>query len=468
MRWRYSELLAGAVANLATVSVGCGIAWPSSTFQKLSEADREDNPFAEVLSEKVKLWSETALAIGGLAGPLLACWITRRKGPRLALLLSSVLYIAAWLLFMIVGSISLLIVARTIIGLANGYVLLVVTLYIGEIASDQYRGALGCFIQIGSTLGILIVYCTGPFVSYFMLQVICCAVPILFGTLFLYMPETPHYLVQRGHNQRALETLMFLRGARNTEEVKSELEEIQEYVKRRDGDDGAPVRTVHHLKHLLTNRGNRKALLISLGLVLFQQWSGIDIILANSELLFAESNASLGPIYGTIALGVLQFLSSCSTPLFIERTGRRPILLVSSIGLAIALATLGTYFMLSRHAVSIVSIRWLPLTALLGFVTLFNGGFGPVAWAIVMEIFAHELKPIGVTLSVLGSVLFDYTILQLITVLTTAAGLDWAFWVLACICAAAGAFCWICVIETGALNLLEIQERLSGIKTARL
>ncbi|XP_053669462.1 facilitated trehalose transporter Tret1-like [Anopheles marshallii] len=468
MHWRYNEFLAGAIANLATVSVGCGIAWPSPIFQKLSAADLNDNPFGKVLSEREKMWSEAGLAIGGLAGPLLAFWVNKHKGPRIALLLSSVLYIAGWLLCMIVGSVSLLILARTIVGFANGYVLLTVTLYIGEIASDRYRGALGCFIQIGTTLGILVVYCAGPFVSYLALQAICCGVPILFGTLFLYMPETPHYLVQRGHHQRALEALMFLRGARHADEVRSELEEIKQYVKRRDGDDGAPARAVHHLQRLLTHRGNQKALWISLGLVLFQQCSGIDIILANGELLFAKSNASLGPIYGTIVLGVLQFLSSCVTPFFIERSGRRPILLASSVGLMIALATLGTYFVLNRYTVSVESIRWLPLTALVGFVTLYNAGFGPVAWAIVMEIFAHELKPIGVTLSVLGAVLFDYAILQIITVLIQSAGLDWAFWILGSICAGAGLFCWLYVIETRGLNLVAIQERLSGIKTVRL
>uniref|UniRef100_A0A182P8W7 Facilitated trehalose transporter Tret1 n=1 Tax=Anopheles epiroticus TaxID=199890 RepID=A0A182P8W7_9DIPT len=469
MRWRYCELLAGAAANIATVSVGCGIAWPSPVFQKLTDPTLLDNPFGVILTERDQMWSEAGVAIGGLVGPLLGCWIAKHKGPRIALLLSSVLYIAAWLVLMIVGSISLLIVARTTVGMANGYVLLTVTLYIGEIASDRYRGALGCFIQIGTTLGIMVVYCAGPFVSYLALQAICCTVPILFGTLFLYMPETPHYLVQCGHGQRAVETLVFLRGARNADEVRPELEEIREFVRRRDRDDGTPTRTIHHLKHLFSGAGNRKALLISFGLVMFQQCSGIDVILSNSEALFRESNASLGPVYGTIVLGVLQLLSSCITPFFIDRTGRRPLLLASSIGLAIALATLGAYFSLNRYAVPAMdAIRWLPLTSLIAFVALYNGGFGPVAWAIVMEIFDHELKPIGVTLCVLGAGLFDYAILQLLTALIRAAGLDWAFWMLAGICIAAVPFCWKVVIETRALKLHEIQQRLAGVKVVRL
>uniref|UniRef100_A0A182KGI5 Facilitated trehalose transporter Tret1 n=1 Tax=Anopheles christyi TaxID=43041 RepID=A0A182KGI5_9DIPT len=436
--------------------------------KKLTEPTLQDNPFGVVLTERDMMWSEAALAVGGLAGPLLGCWIAQWKGPRMALLLSSVLYIAAWLMLMIVGSVSLLIVARTLLGLAGGYVLLTVTLYIGEIASDRYRGALGAFIQLGTTLGIMLVYCAGPFVSYLALQAICCAVPILFGTLFLYMPETPHYLVQCGHGQRAMETLMFLRGAHDGEEVLPELEEIRVYVGKRTGSDGTPVRTVQQLKHLLGKEGNRRALLISFGLVMFQQCSGIDILLANGETLFRESNASLGPTYGTLVLGVVQFLSTCLTPLFIDRTGRRPLLLASSIGLAITLATLGMYFSLNRYAVPVESIRWLPLTSLIGFVTLYNAGFGPVAWAVVMEIFTHELKPIAVTVCVLGAVVCDYAILQLLGGIIGAAGLDWAFWMLAGISLAAGTFCWTVVIETGGLKLTEIEQRLGGIKVVRL
>uniref|UniRef100_A0A182Q758 Major facilitator superfamily (MFS) profile domain-containing protein n=1 Tax=Anopheles farauti TaxID=69004 RepID=A0A182Q758_9DIPT len=454
--------------NFATVSYGCAVAWLSPVLLKLTDPELRDNPFEVVLSDRDQQWIDGAFAIGGSLGPVLACWIAQHKGPRMALLLSSVLYIVAWLLCMIVGSVALLIMARAVIGAANGYVLLAVTLYIGEIASDRYRGALGCFIQIGITLGILLVYCTGPFVSYLALQAICCGVPILFGTVFLYMPETPHFLVQRGHQQRAVETLMFLRGARQAAEVASELDEIREYVRRRDGDDGTPVRTIQHLKRLLTSVANRRALLMSLGLVMFQQGTGIDTIISNSEQLFVEADASLGPVYGTIVLGVLQFLSSCVTPWFIERTGRRPILLASSIGIALTLGLLGAYFVLKRHALRLAPVRWLPLTSLVGFVTLFNAGFGPVTWAIVMEIFAHELKPIGVMLCVIGSVVFDYGILRLVTVLITEAGFDWAFGTLACVCVAASAFCWKIVIETRNLNLLEIQQRLRGIKVVRL
>uniref|UniRef100_A0AAG5CN80 Major facilitator superfamily (MFS) profile domain-containing protein n=1 Tax=Anopheles atroparvus TaxID=41427 RepID=A0AAG5CN80_ANOAO len=471
MHWRYCELLAGAVANLATVSMGCSIAWPSPVLLKLTDGDLKDNPFDVVLTDRDKAWMDGALAIGGLCGPLVARWIALRKGRRIALLLSAVPYIVAWLLCMIVGSVSLLIVARAVAGFAGGYVLLAVTLYIGEIASDRYRGALGCFIQIGTTLGILYVYCIGPFVSYLALQALCCAIPILFGTLFLYMPETPHFLVERGLYQRAGESLMFLRGARSLDEVQPEVDELRQYIIQREPGDRAGG--ISHLWQLVTSRPNRRALIITLGLVMFQQATGIDSILANSELLFAKANSALDPVHSTIVLGAIQFASSCATPFVIDgRTGRRPILLGSSVGMTLALATLGTYFLLERHLASgsttLDAINWMPLAALIVFVALYNGGYGPVAWALVMELFPHSVKPGGVTACVLATVLFDYAVLQLLAVLITAAGFDWAFWTLAAIGAAAFAFSWRLVFETRGLTLVAIQERLAGVKVVRL
>ncbi|KFB36153.1 AGAP003495-PA-like protein [Anopheles sinensis] len=470
MHWRYCELLAGAVANLATVSLGCAIAWPSPVLLKLTDVDLEDNPFGVVVTERDKAWIDGALAIGGLCGPLVARWISLRKGRRIALLLSAVPYIVAWLLLMIVGSVSLLIVARAVTGFANGYVLLAVTLYIGEIASDRYRGALGCFIQIGTTLGILYVYCLGPFVSYLALQALCCAIPILFGILFLYMPETPHFLVERGLYQRAAETLMFLRGAHNLDDVQPELDELKQYIIQHV--PGATTRGFAHLWQLVTSRANRRALIITIGLVVFQQATGIDSIIANSEPLFAKANSALDPVHSTIVLGAIQFISSCATPFFIDgSTGRRPILLGSSIGLTLSLAILGTYFLLERHLIAsgmLEAINWMPLTALVVFVALYNGGYGPVAWALVMEMFPHAIKPSGVTICVLTAILFDYAILQLLNSLIVSVGYDWAFWMLAAIGSATFAFAWWMVFETRGLTLVAIQERLAGIKVVRL
>jgi Sugar (and other) transporter len=62
---------------------------------------------------------------------------------------------------------------------------------IGEIASDDCRGALGSFMQIGIVAGILYVYCIGPYVSFLTFQYLCLVVPIVFIVTFYFMPDSP-------------------------------------------------------------------------------------------------------------------------------------------------------------------------------------------------------------------------------------------------------------------------------------
>ncbi|XP_050088026.1 facilitated trehalose transporter Tret1-like [Anopheles aquasalis] len=469
---RYCELLAGATASFATASLGCSIAWPTSVLPKLTSPSPKDNPLgATLLHHDARMWIDTAPAIGGIVGPLVACWMADRKGRRIALLFSTALYVVSWMLFLLVASVEQLIVARATCGFANGYVLLAATLYIAEIASDRYRDMLGCFLQIGTTFGILYVYCLGPYVNFQIVHALCCAQSILFCVLFVYMPETPAYLISRGRYRQAIESLLFLRGSNHDSEVRDELDELVRYTVRPSCktsyyyQDSVLQRVTKQLLMLFTDRTNGKALLISLGLVVCQQWTYIDGILGSCTQFFAKATTTIRPEHATIILGGVQFFFSCLSPLILGRFARRSILMFAAIGMALAFVTLAIYFQLRKAGVlphDTLSFHWIPLIAALAFVALYNGGFGPAAWALVMELFAHQVKPLGLSFSVSCLLLCDFVVLRLFSFVTDSVGLEWAFWMLAVACTLAFGFSCLCVIETRGLTLCVIQERLGG------
>lgn len=76
----------------------------------------------------------------------------------------------------------------------------VTPMYIGEIATDDLRGALGSFMQLFIVSGILYVYAIGPYVSYYALQYACLAIPVLFAVVFFFMPESPYFYIAKGNN----------------------------------------------------------------------------------------------------------------------------------------------------------------------------------------------------------------------------------------------------------------------------
>lgn len=175
----------------------------------------------------------------------------------------------------------------------------------------------------------------GPYVSYYSLQWACLAVPIAFVGGFFMMPETPAYHIQKGNKDDAIHSLMFLRGM-SKESVQDELSVIQTSV------DEA-LKNKSSILDVFKNRASIKALIISVGLIAFQQLSGINAILFYSTSIFikagGEYEGALDPALSTILVGVVSLLAAGITPLIADRLGRKIILLFSAAGMAVSLVS---------------------------------------------------------------------------------------------------------------------------------
>ncbi|EDS37794.1 sugar transporter [Culex quinquefasciatus] len=413
----FREFLVAAVGeiipltNISAICVGLTVGWPSPMFQKLTDQGLSDNPIGYPIVESEQSWINSVLAVGGFFGPFAAGFLADWKGRKLALWLSGVIHIVGWIMLLQSTSVPVMIAARFVQGFAGGCILNGLTMYIGEIASDEYRGILGSFLQIGQTIGTLYVYLIGPYVSYISFQWICCAVPLLFTILFFYMPETPHFFISKGLYQQAANSLMYLRDA-SLEEIQGDLQLTKDYVLQEES-----VQKSNAFRSLFTNRANLRALMISFCLISLQQWSGIDCIQSNSELIFEKAEIALPSEVCTIIMGAVQV---------------------------------------------VFSISWIPLTGMIGFISIYNVGFGPVPWAIAAEIFAHDVKALGSMIIVSSSWVLDFLALRFFLLISESYGFEWAFWIFGLVCAGAFLFTLLCVIETKGLSLQEIQNRLGG------
>ncbi|XP_021693624.1 facilitated trehalose transporter Tret1-2 homolog [Aedes aegypti] len=453
-RATFREFLVAGVATISAVIMGLALGWPSPMFRKLTEHSLSDNPIGQVIVESEQSWINSVLAIGGFFGPFAAGFLADRHGRKLTLMLSALVHVAGWVMLLQAASVALMIGARFVLGFGSGCILVTLPMYVGEIASDQYRGMLGSFLQIGQTIGILYVYCIGPYVGYYAFQWICCAVPILFMIFFGYMPETPHYFVSKGLYQQATVSLMYLRDA-SADEIQPELQAVKQFLQREEQQKNSNA-----VKKLFTEAVNLKALAISFSLISLQQWTGIDCILSNSELIFDKAQISLSADVSTIIMGTIQVACCCVTLMFVDRVGRKPVLMSSALGLTVALTLLGFYFLMQNMDVEQQYISWIPLTGMVGFIAAFNFGFGPVPWAIAAEIFAHDVKAIGNTINVSVSWILDFLALRFFLLISESFGYQWAFWIFAIICALAFLFTMFFVLETKGLSLQEIQKRL--------
>lgn len=121
------------------------------------------------------------------------------------------------------------------------------------------------------------------------------------------------------------------------------------------------------------------ALTISLALMLFQQFSGINAVIFYAQSIFVAAGSTLAPAVCTIIVGVVQVVMTVTSALLIEKAGRRILLLQSSIVMGLCLIMLGVYFHLKETGVDVTNISFLPLTSVVLFIVSFSLGFGPVS-----------------------------------------------------------------------------------------
>lgn len=448
------QFIAGVAVNLASVVVGTCLGWTSPMEPVYSSNDTSVNPLETIPDTGEKSWIGSLVALGALIAPFVAGPLAGMIGRKLTLLASAIFFIVSWILLLTTSNVGQLLAARLIQGFGVGFVMTVQSMYIGEIATNEYRGALGSLMQLCIVLGILYVYAIGPYVSWAALQWACFAIPVIFAGVFFFMPETPTYYLTKGKRDEAIASLQWLRG-KSAEGVQKELEDtaatVEEAMKSKAG-----------VMDLFKSKGNIKALIICCGIISFQQLSGINVILFYSQTIFAKTGSSLAPAISTILVGIVQVVASAATPLIVDRLGRKPILLTSAGGMCLAHITMGLYFYMDYiKSDAVDSIGWLPIFSLIFFVTVYSVGFGPLPWAVLGEMFPPNVKSIASSIVASTCWILGFIVLQFFSSMDEAVGSHWSFWIFGIMCAIAFAFTLTQLMETKGMSLDEIQQALN-------
>lgn len=190
-------------------------------------------------------------------------------------------------------------------------------------------------------------------------------------TLELFI-ETPTYLVMRDKNSEAASALKWFRGPQYdpTEDI-AELQNENEENKANN----------LSILEALGRPASMRALVISFGLMFFQQVSGINAVIFYTTDIFNAAGTGIDAEIATILVGVMQVVATFVASLIVDRLGRRILLLISDSIMALCTLFLGIYFFLKdRDASSVEGLGWLPIVSLCLFIVTFSLGFGPVPW----------------------------------------------------------------------------------------
>lgn len=231
-------------------------------------------------------------------------------GRKLAMALTVIPFLVSWITLILTRDIIGVYAARFVGGMGSGAACVLVPVYIGEIAQASIRGRLGTFFPLLFSLGIVYSYVMGAYLSYTIFNVSCCILSIIFLVIIVFLPESPMWLVHSEKKSEAVKVLKILRGFNY--DVKEEISTLQDESERMDAKRGG-------IMDLIGTKAGRKAFVTCLGLMWFQQMSGIDAVLFYTVRIFQNAGSTIEPFVATIVIGLIEVAMTMCVVLIIDR-----------------------------------------------------------------------------------------------------------------------------------------------------
>ena len=387
------------------------------------------------------------LLLGGVVGALFAGVLSDRWGRRNVMFLTTLIFLIGAVILAITANYHLFLAARVIIGIGVGIASLVSPLYLAEVAPPHYRGRFVCLFQIMVAAGILAAYGINALFAQqdswrvvFWISLIPAGVQLV-GLFFI--PESPGWLFRKGRPVPAEKALAVLRGDL---EWKKHLSEMQMSGTRQYGKRKWEKRLIF---------------IITVGFLLsaFQQITGINTVIYYAPTIFGHTGASSAEsaLVATLAVGIANFLVTFIAVWLIDKIGRRILLLIGVLGMAVCLGMLIFVLQVEKHPL-------LAVISVVGYVSFFALSLGPVTWVVLSEIFPLQIRGFAMGLALFSNWFFNYIVSLTFLLLIQHWGISGTFALYTGISLLCFFFIFFCIPETKGKSLEEIEHMLTRRK----
>lgn len=449
-------LMVGAVVMLAGLLFG----YDQGVIGGALEGIDKSFNVSTIMTEIITSW----VTLGAMFGALTAGQLADNHGRRFTLLLASILFTIGAALEALAPGTTVLIAGRLVVGFGVGVASVAAPLYAAEHAPTRWRGRFVSTYQLAITIGIFLAYLVDQLLTngdLWRLMLGVSAVPaVLLVLVLIPMPDTPRWLMKVGRKDDASKALRKVRPEIDSDAALAAIAAQDEV----DG-DGAAWRDV--FSHKL-----RKPLMVGIGLAVFQQFTGINAIIYYSDKIFAAAGFATPADQAsatTWAVGGVNVLATIIAVAYVDRFGRRPLLLCGLVGMAVSLTTVGIAFLslddvdtnsaiagsTPNQAASTAGI--VMLVALVVFIASFAFSLGPVVWTVISEIFPSRVRGRAIAAATAVNWFSAFLVSEFFLTLLDALGTSGTFWLFAAFSGVAFVWVWIKVPETKGRSLEEIQ-----------
>lgn len=412
-----------------------------------------------------------AVAIA-LLGCAVGAWFAGRLadswGRKRVMLLGSALFVISSIGSGLAFSVPDLMLWRVLGGLGIGIASVIAPTYISEIAPARYRGALASLQQLAITLGIFAALLSDAVLqnaaggasnelwwnleAWRWMFLVGVAPAVLYGVLALTIPESPRYLVGKDMDEEAAAVLANVTGELRPDERVREIRlTLRRESKASFGDIRGPV------------FGLQPLVWVGITMAVFQQFVGINAIFYYSTTLWKSVGFTENESFTTsVITAVINVLMTFVAILFVDKIGRRPLLMTGSIGMFVSLLLAAIAFSQAVGSGEDVELPapWgaLALVGANAFVIFFAATWGPIMWVMLGEMFPNRMRAVALGISTAANWIANFTVTLAFPPLTSAVGLWFLYGLFAFFALLSFFFVKAKIPETKGMELEEMQS----------
>ncbi|KAL2158028.1 hypothetical protein VTH06DRAFT_4838 [Thermothelomyces fergusii] len=412
------------------------------------------------------------LSAGTATGALLSAPMGDRWGRRLSLIVAIGVFCAGAIIQVCAYNVAMLVVGRTLAGIGVGVVSVLVPLYQSEMAPKWIRGTLVCAYQLSITAGLLAA-ATVNMLTYKLESAAAYRIPIglqltwafVLALGLVILPETPRYLVKRGLKDAAALSLSRLRRLDITHpaliEELAEIEANHEYEMTLGPDTYKDI--IFGEPHL----GRRT--LTGCGLQMLQQLTGVNFIMYYGTTFFYGAGIS-NAFTVSLIMQIINLVSTFPGLFVVESWGRRRLLIVGSVGMAICQLLIASFATASGNDNRPTQNQILIIFVAI-YIFFFAASWGPVVWVVTSEIYPLKVRAKSMSVSTASNWILNFGIAYgtpyLVDTSEGSADLgSRVFFVWGAFCILSIAFVWCMVYETSKISLEQIDEMYERVAHA--
>jgi sugar porter (SP) family MFS transporter len=423
--------------------------------------------FFQLDTEQLVGWANSCALLGCLLGSMTAGWLSDRFGRKKLMVWSAILFGVSSLLTGWAGSFAAFVVWRIAGGVAIGMASNISPTYIAEVSPASWRGRLVALNQLTIVIGILAAQVVnwliaqpvpegaaadmiraswnGQYGWRWMFTALVVPSAVFFAGA-LIVPESPRWLARGGAYDAARRILTRIGGAAYADRA---VGEIRASI---HGSESSSVRIAD-----LLAPGLRRALLVGCALAVLQQWSGINVIFNYAEEIYRGAGYGVsGILFNIVITGSINLVFTVLAMGFVDRAGRRALMLWGCAGIAASHLLLGSAYSLDLKETPVLVLT-------LAAIACYATSLAPVTWVLISEIFPNRVRGVAVSIAVSALWVACFILTFTFPILNARLGSAETFWIYAAICLGGWLFIRVFVPETKGKTLEEI-ETIWGVK----